>query len=134
MQHGHTVYECEAELLLKTVEAAVKGGADLRGADLRGADLGGADLGGAYLRGAKINWQSHDMIAELLLRNAGDNIEKRKIAGLVLISRDWCWQRFSELSSDPLWQWAIEALKVHVIDGDNAPELLRNHAKGGLNT
>ena len=41
------------------LEAATKGGADLRGADLggaylRGADLRGADLGGAYLGGANL--------------------------------------------------------------------------------
>jgi hypothetical protein len=148
---NHTIYKCEAESLLKAVESAVKscadlrgaylsgaylGGADLSGADLRGAYLSGAylgcaDLRGAYLgcadlRGAYLNWQSHDMIAELLRRAAGDDIEKRKVTGLILVSRDWCWNNFVALSSDPLWQWAIDTLATYVIDGDNAPEILRN--------
>lgn len=48
-------YESEDNIIKKTVEQAVSGGADLGGAnlygaDLRYADLGGADLGGADLR------------------------------------------------------------------------------------
>jgi len=48
------LFSLETESLKLCVEAAVKGGADLRGADLRGADLRGADLGWAYLRGADL--------------------------------------------------------------------------------
>ena len=57
-------YESEDNTIKKTVEEAMKrgadlrdaylGGADLRGADLRGADLGGADLGGADLGDADL--------------------------------------------------------------------------------
>jgi len=104
-----TLYECEAESLLKALEAAVKSSADLHG--------------------ATINWQSHDMIAELLIRKSGDDIEKRKVAGLILASRDWCWNRFVELSGDPLWQWAIDTLSAYVIYGDDAPEILKDARK-----
>ena len=44
-------YEAEGNTIKKTIEQAIKSGADLGGAYLRGADLGGADLGGAYLGG-----------------------------------------------------------------------------------
>ena len=45
-------YEKEDNTLKKTVEEAVREGADLEGADLGGANLEGADLGGANLEGA----------------------------------------------------------------------------------
>ena len=46
------LFSLETDSMRLCVEAAVKGGADLRGADLRGADLEDAYLRGAYLRGA----------------------------------------------------------------------------------
>jgi uncharacterized protein YjbI with pentapeptide repeats len=97
-------------------------GADLGGANLAGADLGGADLRGAYLSGAylagadlggaDLNWQSHDLIAELLFRSAGQDIDKRKVAGLVLISKDWCWDKFLA-ANDPLADWAKTELRKY---------------------
>ena len=47
-------YEKEDNTLKKTVEEAVREGADLGGANLEGADLEGADLRGANLRGANL--------------------------------------------------------------------------------
>ena len=105
---------------------AYLGGADLGEADLGEADLRGADLGGADLTGARLSWQSHDIIADILLREAGDDIAKRKIAGLVLLSRDWCWQEFASLD-DPLLDWAMEVLKARVVEGDDAPEELTGY-------
>jgi len=117
------------------------GGAYLRGADLRGADLTGAYLRGAYLTGADLRgayltgadltgadltgaqhppMESHDFWAELLIRAAGDDLHRRMVAGLVLISRDWCWSRFKQLMTGELaadwqewagavfWQWPEE--------------------------
>jgi uncharacterized protein YjbI with pentapeptide repeats len=95
------------------------------GTDLRGADLGGANLDGANLDGATINWNSHDLIAELLRRAAGDDVEKRKVAGLILVSRDWCWGDFLLLRKEPLFFWALDVLSAAVRDGDNAPDILR---------
>ena len=134
-------------------------GADLRGADLQEANLQRASLQGASLQGAnlyranlcwanlyranlcwanlcwanlygaKMNWQSHNLIAELLRRAAGSYPEKRKVAGLVLISRDWCWENFQKhCGSDPLFAWAIETLRQYVTDGDDAPDILREEA------
>ena len=110
-------------------------GADLHDTDLRDAnlcyvDLVGAKLGGAYLCGAKINWNSHELIAEILKRAAGDGIQKRMIAGLILVSRDWCWKKFLALNGDlkPLREWALDELAKWVTNGDNAPEVLRDRA------
>ena len=106
-------------------------GAFLRGADLREADLSGADLSGAFLRradlsGAVVSWQSHDMIAEILRRAAADNPARRMLAGLILISRDWCWDKFLALDIDPeLREWALDELRQWVRPGDNAPEILK---------
>lgn len=109
--------------------------ADLREADLRGADLRWANLSGAYLRGAylreanldkaKLAWQSHDLLAELLRRAAGGDIEKRKVAGLIAVSRDMCWKDFLALR-DPFTGWALSVLREYVVDGDDAPEPVNN--------
>lgn len=92
-------------------------------------DEGGARavLQGADLRGAKINWQSHDLISEILRRAAVFDIEKRKIAGLILISHDWCWDKFLKIG-DPLQDWAIDTLKQYVVDGDGAPKALKEQS------
>ena len=134
------LFECEAETMLVALQMAVAakaylggaylGGAYLRGADLRGADLRGAYLGGADLGGAKINWQSHALIAEILRRAAGDSMDRRCLAGCVLISTDWCWEKLLSLDH-PEKQWALETLAPWVQDGDGAPQILKDlKAKG----
>ena len=106
-------------------------GADLSGANLCGTDLGGAFLSGAFLHGADltgavVSWQSHDMIAEILRRAAADNPARRMLAGLILISRDWCWDEFLALDIDSeLRRWALDELRQWVRPGDNAPEILK---------
>ena len=73
--------------------------ADLRGADLYRADLRGADLRGADLRGAKNPpSSSHDFLAEILRQAASTDYERRSVAGLVLISPNWCWEDFGRVS------------------------------------
>lgn len=102
--------------------------ADLRGANLRGADLRGADLDGANLDGAKLNWQSHDLLAEILRRATGGDVAKRKIAGLVLISREFCWKDFFAME-DPLREWALNELAKWVQPNDDAPAEIRRRAE-----
>ena len=137
---GHVM--CTGESLVETMQKnrADLRGADLRGANLRGADLSvadlsganisGADLSGANLRGADlsvanlsgvtISWQSHDLIAEIIRRAAGDDIDKLKIAGLILICRDKCWKYFLQLR-DPLTDWACDVLREWVKDPAELP-------------
>lgn len=104
------------------------GGADLSEADLRGASFYGADLQRANFDGARLNYQSHDLIAAILFSRAGKDVEKRKVAGFILMSRDFCWRDFTTLRNDPLWQWAIDTIAGYVVEGDNAPYLLRERA------
>jgi hypothetical protein len=120
--------------IIKTVEAETLKEADLHGANLRGANLGGADLRGADLRGAdlhgadlgraKVNWQSHALIAEILRRWSGDSVEKRSLAGLILISTDWCWDKFLAMDH-PLRAEALTELARWITDGDGAPDCVR---------
>ena len=104
-----------ANLAGAILEGAILVRADLRGADLRGADLAGASA-------PPVN--SHDFWAELLRRAAGDDLHRRMIAGLVLISRDWCWPRMialmtGELAADwqewvgaEFWRWPEECRRL----------------------
>ena len=73
-------------------------GASLYDASLRGANLSDANLSGANLRGAKNPPTSHDFLAEVLRQAAGDDYAKRNVAGLVLISREWCWEQFGAIA------------------------------------
>lgn len=102
-------------------------GADLRGAYLRGADLMNADLRGADLRDAKINWNSHDLLAEIALRAAGDDLRQRMVAGLILISRDWCWNEFVAVLDDNAKNWLGSVFASYVKDGDDAPDIVRQY-------
>jgi len=68
--------------------------ANLARANLAGANLDGANLDGANLAGIKVNWTSHDLIAEILRRWAKDSIPRRMLVGLIVLSRDWCWPQF----------------------------------------
>ena len=105
--------------------------ADLRDADLRGvnlqyadlqyADLRGADLQYADLRDVSLNWRSHDLIAEILRQAACGDIDKIKIAGLVMIYRDYCWGDFIDLD-DPLAGWALGELSKWVKEGEDTPK------------
>jgi uncharacterized protein YjbI with pentapeptide repeats len=92
-------------------------GANLSGANLKGADLTEADLTGADLTGMKNPPSgSHSLIAAVLRQAAGEDAKRRSVAGLVLISRDWCWRQFAVIAQD-LWDaetraWIVEKLGV----------------------
>ena len=95
--------------------------ADFRIADLRGADFRSADLRGANLRGANLDWQSHQLLSQILFDNAGTDVQKRQFAGLIRISMDWCWDDFAKLNlSKKIKKWAIDVLKQY----KNYPEIL----------
>jgi len=122
-----------ADLRNAYLSGAYLSNADLRNADLSNADLSGANLRGAYLSGAylsnvTVNWNSHALIAELLKRAAGNEIEKLKVAGLILLMTEWCWDKFLKLD-EPLAEWALDVLAGYVVEGDNAPAVLRRLAK-----
>jgi hypothetical protein len=137
---GEVIYSTESVSLNDCVVQAVKSRADLYGANLYGANLYGAslheanlcgaDLRGANLRGANlygvtINWQSHDLLAEVL-RQQASTVQQRMVAGLILISKNWCWKQFLAVDSidQELRQWALKIFASYIKDGDNAPEEL----------
>lgn len=102
--------------------------ADLSGADLRGAFLHGVDLVGTNLAGIKMDWQSHDLIGWRLFYVAGEDVGKRKLAGLILVSTDWCWDKFLALD-DPLKEWALEEMAKWVTPDDGAPDEVAAYVK-----
>ena len=106
--------------------------ANLSGANLSGANLSGADLSEANLSEAKINWMSRDLIAGIGIQWAGGEWEKIKVSGGILISRNWCWDKFILLingKEEALAGEFIAELQKWIQDGDNAPEFLRNYGK-----
>jgi hypothetical protein len=62
------------------------------------------------------------------LRAAGTDFAKRQLAGLVLISRDWCWEKFLGLEH-PLREWALNELAKWAQPGDDVPEEIRRRAE-----
>lgn len=75
-----------------------------------------------------MNWQSHDLIAEILRRSSGNDIQKRMVAGLILVSRDWCWDQFLAIEHEQR-EWALGVLRQYVKDGDGAPDVLRTKSE-----
>ena len=111
------------------LSSAILNGADLRYANLsnailNGASLNGADLRGASLKGITLNWQSHDLLSEILLRKAGQSMEYRSMAGVIKVSPDWCWGHFAKVFSEDQKVWAKAVLSPLIKDGDDVPEEL----------
>ena len=105
--------------------------ANLTGADLVDANLAHANLTGADLMGATIEWSSHTLISEILRQEAGNDVEKLKFAGWVLMGErtpGWCWDKYLSYN-DPLTPWALDVLRSYVKDGDNAPEILKQESE-----
>lgn len=103
--------------------AAVLASVDLTGACLAGASFVGAYIQDVILTGAKLNWSSHQLMSILLLKEAGCDIEKRAIAGIVAVSTDWCWRDFLEVDY-PGKDWALGVLRGYIVEGDTHPEEL----------
>lgn len=135
IKHRYTeavLFEAETETVKEAVAAANLSGANLRWTDLSDADLQDADLRGADLRwtnldGVKAAWQSHDLIAEILRREAGGAIDKEAFAGLVLIKREWCWNDHLK-AKHPQLEWALRTLAKWIQPGDGHPECLDAYA------
>jgi len=114
-----------ADLTGAYLRGAYLTGADLTGADLTGADLTGADLTGADLTKGqmKINWSSHNLIGEILWREAKENIDRQMLAAFISKKTDWCWAEWIKFQH-PERKWAIQTLKGWITEGDDAPEFL----------
>ena len=124
---GAVRFECEisAEIAGKTMEfkmgVAVKAALEA-GANLARANLAGAYLARANLAGIKVNWTSHDLIAEILRRWAKDSIPRRMLVGLIVVSRDWCWPQFLRIKH-PEKKAALAELSRWLQKDEKAPWL-----------
>lgn len=103
---------------------------DLRGADFRSASLWGATFFQCKLAGIRPQWSSHDLIAALLMAEARQSIAKRKLAGLLLVSRDWCWgqvdQYLTQYGDRDSTRWALTTLAQYCRSDDHsAPGAIR---------
>lgn len=92
--------------------------------NLRDANLSGADLSAATL-----NWNSHDLLAELAIRAAGNDYRRRMDAGLILVSRDWRWDKFIAVLDSDTQDWFGSVFAPYVKDGDGAPVIVRQYVK-----
>ncbi len=99
-------------------------GANLARATLDGANLAGANLAWANLAGAKVNWQSHDLIAEILWRAAAGDPAKEQLAAWIGRKREWCWDQWIN-AEHPCRDWAIDELRKLAQKDDRSPEFLR---------
>ena len=116
--YGNTLLELDADL--RGVDLR---GVDLHGADLRSANLRSANLRGANLCGADLNWNSHNLLSELLRQSAKIN-EQFSFAGFVLIKTDLCWKQFIQYIQDEkpeLKEWILATFEPF----SNKPEILR---------
>lgn len=95
---------------------------NLEGADLRDANLEGANLRYTNLEDIIINWNSHDLIAEILRQEAKEDLNKRSLAGLILVSRDLCWKDFLGMEH-PEKEWSLETLKKYETDDNKMPAI-----------
>lgn len=124
-----------ADLRYADLTGAVLAGADLAGAnlkeaDLRGANLSCAGLSGACLSradltGAGINWQSHQLVSEILFRAASGDIERERWAAWIRLRTDLCWDQFIQEIPSAMVEWGISVLSPWVTDEYNAPAILR---------
>src|SRR5579863_9221963 len=99
--------------------------ADLYNADLHNANLYNADLYNVKLDNTVINWQSHDLLAEILRQNAKEEVEFA-MAGHILIRRDLCWDKLflsTWITQDNL-DWALKTFSKYIIEIDSHPKIL----------
>ncbi len=100
--------------------------ANLENANLEDANLRYANLDHTCLRNATINWNSHDLISEILKRSA-KTTNQFMIVGLILIKWDWCWNHFYEEIVDPETRnWIQTTLNMYVKEGDGHPVYISN--------
>ena len=107
---------------------AILDGANLANADFSGCDFTGASLVNTYLPtcnldGAVLNWDSHDLVAEVL-RRAATTVLERSIAGLFQMCRDTPVVDIFGFVI-PGMNWAENECTRWLRDGDNAPAVLR---------
>ncbi len=126
---GQVLYSSAVDTVEEAVEEAISKGVSLRFADLSGVDfrkvkgLRLADIYEARLDGCTVDWNSHALLAEILRKAAGEDYGRRKFAGFVAVSYDWCWPKIlEEGKDDAALSWALDVFKSYATEGDGAPD------------
>ena len=116
--------------------------AELNGANLRMANLMSADFSfsclsdvdfyaacmkDAMFRGARLNWNSRDLICEILRQHAFKD-EHYALLGIVYFQTDLCWNEIS-WKEHPAKFWAMKTLTYYRQPSDGHPELLDAYAE-----
>jgi hypothetical protein len=109
---------------------------DLTAARFDGVDLSQTTFHGSNLTGTQfdhvkaMNWNSSELVAELLRRAAGQDRAQMKVAGLVwaLSATPKNWYIFLGETDERYLEWALNALAPYVREGDDAPAELRERA------
>ena len=119
----------DANLRRADLRGANLRGANLRRANLRGANLWRADLQDANLEDAKldnvkINWNSHQLLSEFLIR-ASTNDSQRGLALLIPQRTDLCRKEWL-VYDHPEREWALGILRDLALGDENAPSELMN--------
>lgn len=75
-----------------------------------------------------MNWASHDLLSYILRCAAGPSVERRMIAGLILVSRDWCLKEFLAIDH-PERTWALRELARWETERSPMPSPLKKAAE-----
>src|SRR5579863_6278413 len=86
-----------------------------------------ANFYNANLYNVIINWNSHDLLAEILRQNAV-NDKQRMLAGFSIMSRNLCWKELFSTKAAILSEkkWVIEVFKKYETEGNRIPLILEN--------
>lgn len=90
-------------------------------------DLYNANLSIANLSNVKLNWNSHDLLGEILARQA-ETLECVKLAALVAFGWRFgmCWDSFLELPTDEV-EWGLSVLAEAASEDDpNVPKVIKD--------
>lgn len=79
----------------------------------------------------KINWNSHEMLADILYQRAHTTAQKM-VAGFILINQTDCWKEFLR-HRHPERRWALTTLAKYIQPDDNHPKILDKYRKGKSN-
>ena len=86
------------------------------------ANLYNANLSNADLRNANLNWQSHDLLSEVLRQNA-TTTRHYMLAGYIIMRRDLCWHNFfaDENLTMADKKWVISVFKQYETEDNLLP-------------
>lgn len=89
------------------------------------------NLYNAILDNINMNWHSHELIYQILIKNA-TTIEQEQFAALISRKLEWCWDEW-ETMNHQCWPWLLNTLKPLVKDDDfKIPKQLLNHEIGNI--